>query len=283
MLEVKGVSKSYSSGNLFRKKKRLALKDISFNLNDHETLCIVGESGCGKTTLAKCLVGLEKVNAGMIKAGEHILNSDKGTVISEIMSRIQIIFQNPDMSLNPKKTIYQVLAEPLILQKVPKSQFNKIIVDSIESVGLGERYLKYYPHQLSGGQNQRIAVARAILMSPDILIADEVTSALDVSVQAHIVHLLMKLKQDRGMTLIFISHDLTLVRRIADRVIVMKDGRIVEIGHTSDIFQNPSHEYTKLLIENMNKMSLTTENKQEIENVVDLESPVMTRIPVLGK
>lgn len=141
-------------------------------------------------------------------------------------------------------------------------------MDAIESVGMYEKHLSYYPHQLSGGQNQRIAIARSILMAPDILIADEVTSALDVSVQAHIVQLLMKVKKEMSMTLIFISHDLALVKRIADRVMVMKDGRIVELDHTSDIFLNPKHEYTRTLVDNMKKVSL-------ISNFKQLEKPVL--------
>ena len=269
MLEVNNLNKSYPSGNLFKKRNIDILQDISFRMREQETLCIVGESGCGKTTLGKCLVGLEKIDSGVIKVGNNILSSSDGTKLSAAISRIQIIFQNPDMSLNPKKSIYQILAEPLILQKIPKQEFKKIIVDAIESVGLYEKHLSYYPHQLSGGQNQRIAIARAILMAPDILIADEVTSALDVSVQAHIVHLLMKIKKEMGMTLIFISHDLALVKRIADRVMVMKDGRIVELDHTSDIFLNPKHEYTRTLVDNMKKMSL-------ISNFKQLEKPVLS-------
>lgn len=257
MLEVSELNKSYSSGNIFsRKKKVKVLEDISFSISKHETLCIVGESGCGKTTLAKCLVNLEKPDSGKVILEDTDITFPDRNLNSFVSSNIQMVFQNPDTSLNPKKRIYDIMAEPLILQKRPKKNFRKIILEVLDHVGLSEKHLMSYPHQLSGGQNQRIAIARAIILRPTLLIADEVTSALDVSIQAQIIHLLIKLKKEMGMTLIFICHDLILVKRIADRVAVMQEGKIVEINTKDQIFHKPQHQYTQKLVNDMEKLSM---------------------------
>jgi len=259
VLEVKTLDKSYSFSTIpFRKKRIKVLDNISFRINKHETLCIVGESGCGKTTLAKCIVNLENPDNGkIILEGRDVTFPDRKTLYY-LHTKVQMIFQNADTSLNPRHHIYDSLAEPLRLQGQNEDKVRKRVFQLLDHVGLSEEHLHRHPHQLSGGQNQRIAIARAIALHPDLLIADEITAALDVSVQAQILQLLKTLKKEMDMTLLFISHDLALVKRIADRVAVMQDGKLVEINDTNEIFHNPQSPYTKELIASMSKLSLNS-------------------------
>jgi len=215
-----------------------ALNDISLTLEAGETLAIVGESGCGKSTLARVITGLHQPDNGTIEY--------RGT---DLRKNIQMIFQDPYASLNPRLTVGDIISEPLVIHKIGNAAEKcRRVIETLESVGLQESDMMKYPHQFSGGQRQRIAIARAIISDPEIIIADEPLSALDVSIQSQIINLLVNLKKERNLTYLFISHDLASVAHLADRVIVMYLGKIVEIGQSESIFKNPIHPYTQALI-----------------------------------
>jgi oligopeptide/dipeptide ABC transporter ATP-binding protein len=251
ILEAQDISKSYdiNYGSYFSiKKERLhVIKRLNLSINKGESIGIIGESGCGKSTLARILIGLETPDKGKIK----IHNQDKSNLSSlEITKLIQYVFQNPIASLNPRLTIQDSLLTPI------KSFFNydyeksiHLIYEALDSVGIQKNSLEKYPHEFSGGQAQRICIARALLAKPEILILDEPVSALDVSIQAQILELLFKIKKRFNLTYIFISHDLAVVKNFCDRVAVMYYGDIVENGDTNKIFKNPLHPYTNLLVE----------------------------------
>ncbi len=247
-LELTDLSKTFPvSRNLLGRTTASvkAVHPVSLEVSLGETLGIVGESGCGKSTLARMLVGLLEPTAGMIKIqGDALDTSDA----AEFGKRIQYVFQDPISSLNPRKTIRQIMEAPLKqLHRMPRAQRNARIADIFTSVNLREEFLDRYPHEFSGGQAQRIAVARALAADAKILILDEPVSALDVSVQAQVLNLLADLKAQLGLTYLFISHDLAVVEAVSDRVAVLYFGSVVEIGEASDVFRAPRHPYTKLL------------------------------------
>ena len=251
ILEAQNISKSYeiNSSSYFSLKKETirVIKKLNLSINKGESFGIIGESGCGKSTLARILIGLETHDNGKI----YIHNQNKVNLSSiEINKLIQYVFQNPIASLNPRLTIQDSLLTPI------KSFFNydyeksiNLIYEALDSVGIQKTSLEKYPHEFSGGQAQRICIARALLAKPEILILDEPVSALDVSIQAQILELLVKIKKKFNLTYIFISHDLAVVKNFCDKVSVMYYGDIVEHGDTSKIFKNPLHPYTKLLVE----------------------------------
>jgi oligopeptide transport system ATP-binding protein len=215
-----------------------AVNDISFEIRRGETLAIVGESGCGKSTLARLITGLHSANSGNVAYGGK-----------DLQRNIQMIFQDPYASLNPRLTVGDIIAEPLIIHKIgSKAERQSLITETLKSVSLEKSDALKYPHQFSGGQRQRIAIARALIANPELIIADEPLSALDVSIQSQILNLLMKIKRERDLTYLFISHDLASVAHISDRVIVMYLGEIVESGDCESIFSNPIHPYTQALI-----------------------------------
>lgn len=247
-LELTDLSKTFPvSRNLLGRTTASvkAVHPVSLEVSLGETLGIVGESGCGKSTLARMLVGLLEPTAGTIKIqGDALDTSDA----AEFGKRIQYVFQDPISSLNPRKTIRQIMEAPLKqLHRMPRAQRNARIADIFTSVNLREEFLDRYPHEFSGGQAQRIAVARALAADAKILILDEPVSALDVSVQAQVLNLLADLKAQLGLTYLFISHDLAVVEAVSDRVAVLYFGSVVEIGEASDVFRAPRHPYTKLL------------------------------------
>ncbi len=247
-LELTDLSKTFPvSRNLLGRTTASvkAVHPVSLEVSLGETLGIVGESGCGKSTLARMLVGLLEPTTGTIKIqGDALDTSDA----AEFGKRIQYVFQDPISSLNPRKTIRQIMEAPLKqLHRMPRAQRNARIADIFTSVNLREEFLDRYPHEFSGGQAQRIAVARALAADAKILILDEPVSALDVSVQAQVLNLLADLKAQLGLTYLFISHDLAVVEAVSDRVAVLYFGSVVEIGEASDVFRAPRHPYTKLL------------------------------------
>jgi ABC-type glutathione transport system ATPase component len=249
-LSVKDLFVEYHSakGALGKPETVRALNGVSFEIERGEILAIAGESGCGKSTLAKALMRLVPVKSGeIIFDGVNVL--EQPSHASRLTSHVQMVFQNPYSSLNPKMRIADTLKEPLqINTKLPNAEIEKIIREKIELVGLDENCLNNYPHEFSGGQRQRIAIARTLVLDPQFIIADEPVSALDVSIQAQIINLIRSLKEECGLTFMFISHDLSVMRHIADRVAVMYKGEIVELGSTREIFENPQHEYTKTLL-----------------------------------
>ena len=247
-LELTDLSKTFPvSRNLLGRTTASvkAVHPVSLEVSRGETLGIVGESGCGKSTLARMLVGLLEPTTGTIKIqGDALDTSDA----AEFGKRIQYVFQDPISSLNPRKTIRQIMEAPLKqLHRMPRAQRNARIADIFTSVNLREEFLDRYPHEFSGGQAQRIAVARALAADAKILILDEPVSALDVSVQAQVLNLLADLKAQLGLTYLFISHDLAVVEAVSDKVAVLYFGSVVEIGRARDVFRTPRHPYTKLL------------------------------------
>ena len=253
LLMVKSVSKTYQGKfeiNKIIKFNSPTLKNISFSIYDGECLGLVGQSGCGKSTLARSILGLESLDSGSIVLDgfQIYLNQRTGR---DARSKIQIVFQDPFSSFNPRHKIAKIISEPfnLFQNKPNKKAKTDILRETILNVGLTENDLTKYPHQFSGGQRQRIALARAIIIKPKLIILDEALSALDVSLRNNMIMLLQKLSLDYKLSYLFISHDIQLVRAITNRVVIMKEGTIVEIGNTQDIFNNPAHPYTKSLVE----------------------------------
>ncbi|MCG8483688.1 MAG: ABC transporter ATP-binding protein [Clostridia bacterium] len=240
LLKVKSISKEY--------QQIKALKSINFNLYEGETLAIVGESGSGKTTLAKCIMGLEKMDKGKLYYCEEEVSYKN----KSFYQQVQIIYQNPQTSISRNFNTFKAVREPLDIFHIGNKEDKKQkVLEALNEVHLptDDDFLKRGPHELSGGESQRVAIARALILKPKLLIADEATSALDVSVQAKIMKLFMELQESRGLTLLFITHDIALARKISDRIIVLKNGEIVEYGHSAAITRAPVHPYTQSLID----------------------------------
>ena len=250
VIEARDLTQIYTTkGGLFGETTRVeALKGVSFDVIEGETLAIVGESGCGKSTLARILTMIEPPTSGTVKIDGIDIDISKRRPTPEMRRMVQIIFQNPYGSLNPRKTIGAMLEEPLIVNtRTPKAERRKLAKEMLVKVGLLEEHIDRYPHMFSGGQRQRVAIARALMLRPRILVLDEPVSALDLSVQAQILNLLADLQEEFNLTSIFISHDLSVVKHICDRVMVMYFGEIVEFGTKEDVFADPQHAYTKTL------------------------------------
>ena len=251
IIEAANLSKRYDVRRGLLKPPAVvrAVETVSFAAQEGRTLAIVGESGCGKSTLARMLTMIETPSAGTLRiAGTDVTRGDAHTVRS-LRQAVQIVFQNPYGSLNPRQTIGSALAEPLAINtRLPKPEREARARDMLAAVGLRPEYFRRYPHMLSGGQRQRVAIARALMLTPRILVLDEPVSALDVSIRAQILNLLADLKQDRGLTYVMISHDLGVVRHVADDLIIMYLGRIVETGPAAELFARPKHPYTQALL-----------------------------------
>jgi peptide/nickel transport system ATP-binding protein len=257
LLEVQGIRKHYrlKQGGLLGGGKRevMAVDDVSFKVMRGETLGLVGESGCGKTTLSKIIMRALTPDSGHIAFNSRGQRIDvlglKGQGLVEFRPRLQFIFQDPYSSLNPRMTVGDLIREPLDIHKVGTPAERQALVDELLAVvGLRPFHAKRYPHSFSGGQRQRIGIARALALKPELVICDEPVSALDVSIQAQILNLLKDLQKELGLTYLFISHNLAVVHYIADRIMVMCKGRIVEMAATPDLFRNPIHPYTKALL-----------------------------------
>ncbi len=251
ILQLKEVTKTFHTKSFWGKTKEVhAVNGITLSLSKGETLGLVGESGCGKSTLASLIIRLEEPTSGEILLYDKDITHAKEAEIRELRKKIQIVFQDPYSSLSPRMTIRDILIEPArILGGQTKEEMESHAARLMEMVGLRQSALDKYPHEFSGGQRQRISIARALMTHPEILILDEPTSALDVSVQAQVLDILLDLKEKLGLTYIFISHNLAVVKYIADRTAVMQKGEIVEIGSSEDIFEHPKDAYTKDLIE----------------------------------
>ena len=264
MLEVEGLTKYYSFG-MMHKRYVKAVDGVSFVIKKGETLGLVGESGCGKTTVSRLILRLVKPTGGKVLFDDVDLFALKREKLRKIRSRMQMIFQDPESSLNPRIRIKDSLIEPLKLRKLPKKEIEQMIPELMEIVELLPEHLNRYPYQLSGGQNQRVILARIIAVNPDFIIADEPTSALDVSVQAQILNMMKDMQKKYDQTYLFISHDLDVVKIIADSVGFMYLGRILEIGKVSDIFSNPKHPYTQGLLSAFEATSgLTIKEKSDL-------------------
>jgi len=253
LLSVHELHKSFPlQGGFFAssREKCLAVQDVSLTLHKGETLGIVGESGCGKTTLARMIAHMEKPTAGEVRyKGQNIFKFNK-TQLKAYRRKAQFIFQDPYSSLNPRLTAGEIIGEPFIIHRRNLAQDIDTNLESImKMVGLSKDQQRRYPHEFSGGQRQRIGIARAIALRPEIIIADEPVSALDVSVQAQILNLLKDLQDEFNLTYIFISHDMGVIRFISDRIAVMYQGRIVEMASNQQLFENPQHPYTRTLLD----------------------------------
>ena len=264
ILSVSDISKHYKYyKTLFDIKKNVikAVDGVSFDVYKNEIFAVVGETGCGKSTLSKLILGLTEKTSGKIYFKGEIL--DYKNKKKDFRKKIQILFQDPYSSLNPKKKIYKIISYPAVRNGIIKNKRKdrmEFAAKQLNIVGLPESAALSYPHMLSGGQRQRVGIARCLSVRPELLILDEPVSALDVSVSAQILNLLMDLKNETGMSYIFITHDLKLVRHLADRVCVMYGGKIMEIAETDDFFKNPSHPYSKSLLESMSFLTSTRRN-----------------------
>ncbi|HWU05512.1 MAG TPA: dipeptide ABC transporter ATP-binding protein [Streptomyces sp.] len=254
ILEVRGLVKHYplTRGVLFKKQIGAvkAVDGVDFELAAGETLGIVGESGCGKSTVAKLLVHLEPPTGGVIRYKGEDVTKLSGRALKAVRRNIQMVFQDPYTSLNPRMTVGDIVGEPYEIhpEVAPKGSRRQKVQDLLDVVGLNPEYINRYPHQFSGGQRQRIGIARGLALNPEIIVADEPVSALDVSVQAQVVNLLDRLQTEFDLSFLFIAHDLSVVRHISDRVGVMYLGRIVEIGTDEEIYDHPTHPYTQALL-----------------------------------
>jgi oligopeptide transport system ATP-binding protein len=254
LLEVKDLVKHFpiTQGIVFRRRIGAvrAVDGLSFHLRRAQTLGLVGESGCGKSTVAKLLLRLERPTSGQaLFEGEDILTMPARR-LRRLRRDVQIVLQDPYSSLNPRMTVGDIVGEPFDIHPdaAPRRQRRAAVQELLEVVGLDPDHLNRYPHQFSGGQRQRIGIARALALRPKLLVCDEPVSALDVSVQAQVVNLLERLQRDLGLAYLFIAHDLSVVRHIADRVAVMYLGKIVELGSQAEIYERPAHPYTQALL-----------------------------------
>ena len=268
LLQVEGLTKTYGQG---RSGKVFALADVDFSLNKGETLGIVGESGSGKTTLGRTLLRLTEPSAGRVRVDGEDIAGLSLRALKPLRRRLQIIFQDPFGALNPRHTVGKVIGEPLVVHGVgSKAERAAKVHDLLDAVGLEPDAVDRYPHEFSGGQRQRIAIARAIALEPDLVVADEPVSALDVSIQSQILNLIADLRRERGIAFLFISHDLSVVRHVSDRVAVMYFGRIVELAETDVLFASPAHPYTVALL-------------SAVPHVAGDAMPAIERVPVSGE
>ncbi len=270
MLVVENLKKVFKTPRAFKKPLEVfALRGVSLQVNRGETLAVVGESGCGKSTLAKVLLKIEEPSEGTVQVGNKKLSEISN---KDLPNHLQMIFQDPYSSINPRKKIFDIIAEPLKIKGMPADEIEKLVKQTAETVGLRPEILQRYPHMMSGGQRQRVGIARALVTNPEIIVCDEPVSALDVSVQAQVLNLLLDLQQKKNLSYLFISHDLGVVRFLAHRVAVMYLGKIVEMGTRDQIFSKPLHPYTQLLL----KSTPTLEKKEAVElnESTELPSPL---------
>lgn len=276
LLEIKNLNVTYQTkkGLIGKIQTVHAVNNVSLDIQKGEILAIAGESGCGKSTLAKAIMKLVRSDSGEILLnGENVLNLKHNKDLKKFYQKVQMIFQNPYSSLNPKMKIGEILKEPLIINTdLKKEEITKIVEEKIKKVGLDKSALNLYPHEFSGGQRQRIAIARSLILNPEFIIADEPVSALDVSIQAQIINLLKQLKDDFNLTFLFISHDLSVIKYLSDRIAIMYLGEVVEIGRTEEIFKNPKHPYTKALLSSVPELNPQDE-KERIHLQGELPSP----------
>lgn len=249
LLDIKNLSIEYKSINEGDNTVIKAVKDVSLKLQRGEIYALAGESGCGKSTLAKAIVKLVLRKSGDILFEGRSIYNQTPLEIKEYPKKVQMVFQNPYSSLNPKMKIYDILKEPLdINTRLKKNEKDSLIEEVLADTGLQTSCLNLYPHEFSGGQRQRIAIARALILNPKLLIADEPVSALDASIQAQIINLLKDLKYRRDLTILFISHDMNVIKYLADRVGIMYYGSLIEENYTGTVFRHPREEYTRTLL-----------------------------------
>lgn len=276
LLQVQGLKKYYPVDRGFLKRSGKAIKavdNISFNVYEGETLGLVGESGCGKSTTGETILMLERPTAGSVHLQDLDLTALQGRDLQRARRKMQMIFQNPYASLNPRLTVGQIIGEPLrnFEPQLNKAEREQRIHELMHMVGLDPFFINRYPHEFSGGQLQRIGIARALALNPTFIVCDEPIAALDVSIQAQIVRLLRRLQKELGLTYLFISHDLSMVRLISDRILVMYLGKIVELADRNTLYHNPRHPYSKALL---SAVPLPNPKSERIREQVVLEGDV---------
>ncbi|EOD8141784.1 ATP-binding cassette domain-containing protein [Staphylococcus aureus] len=272
LLSIKNLKQYFNAG---KKNEVRAIENIPFDIYKGETLGLVGESGCGKSTTGKSIIKLNDITSGeILYEGIDIQKIRKRKDLLKFNKKIQMIFQDPYASLNPRLKVMDIVAEGIDIHHLAtdKRDRKKRVYDLLETVGLSKEHANRYPHEFSGGQRQRIGIARALAVEPEFIIADEPISALDVSIQAQVVNLLLKLQRERGITFLFIAHDLSMVKYISDRIAVMHFGKIVEIGPAEEIYQNPLHDYTKSLLSAIPQPDPESERSRKRFSYIDDEA-----------
>lgn len=274
LISVKNLSKYF---HINKNEILKAVDDVSFDIYEGETVGLVGESGCGKSTTGRCLVKLYKPTSGQVfYEGKDIFSSDNKAENLEYCKNTQMIFQNPYSSLNPRMTVRDIVGEGMkIHRNVAEKQLDKKVEELLRTVGLNKDHLSRFPHEFSGGQRQRIGIARALSVNPKFIVCDEPISALDVSIQAQVLNMLKKLQKERGLTYLFVAHDLSVVKYISDRVIVMYLGMIVEQASSEELYKNPLHPYTKALLSAIPEADPNiAKNKERIMLKGEIPSPI---------
>ena len=280
LVEVKNLKKHFpiKSGILFQREVAAvkAVDGISFHIYEGETLGLVGESGCGKSTTGRTILQLYRATEGSVTFEGQELTDLKGEQLRRMRRRMQMVFQDPYASLNPRMSVGRIVAEPLVVHGIgTKREREERVAELLELVGLNPYFVRRYPHEFSGGQRQRIGLARSLALNPKFIVADEPISALDVSIQAQVVNLLQELQHDLGLTYLFIAHDLSMVRHLCDRVAVMYLGKIVEIAESEELYTNPLHPYTQALLSAVPVPDPTVEEqRQRIILKGDVPSPI---------
>ena len=281
LIEVNNLKKTFPGTRGVFSRTRTgdvkAVQNVSFDVNKGETLGLVGESGCGKSTIGRCILKLEEPTDGTVDFDGKRLNTINGMELRNYRRRAQAVFQDPFSSLNPRMTVEQIVGEPLLVHGLEKDTKERRVSASkiLDLCGLPRRILDSYPHEMSGGQRQRTGIARALILNPDFILCDEAVSALDVSIQAQIIKLLEDLRNEFGLTYLFIAHDLSVVRHISHRVAVMYLGRIVELAEANELFENPKHPYTQALLSAVPIPDPAVERTRRLEIIEgEIPSPV---------
>ena len=281
LIEVNNLKKTFPGTRGVFSRTRTgdvkAIQNVSFDVNKGETLGLVGESGCGKSTIGRCILKLEEPTDGTVDFDGKRLNTINGMDLRNYRRRAQAVFQDPFSSLNPRMTVEQIVGEPLLVHGLEKDTKERRVSASkiLDLCGLPRRILDSYPHEMSGGQRQRTGIARALILNPDFILCDEAVSALDVSIQAQIIKLLEDLRNEFGLTYLFIAHDLSVVRHISHRVAVMYLGRIVELAEANELFENPKHPYTQALLSAVPIPDPAVERTRRLEIIEgEIPSPV---------
>lgn len=261
VIEVKGLKKYFptSRGMLH------AVDDVTLSINQGKTLGVVGESGCGKSTLGRTIIQLLPSTGGQIFLNGEDITSVKGRELRKVREQMQIIFQDPYSSLDPRKTVSDIIREPLVVSgRYKKNEINDATTELMDFVGIDSRLRMSYPHELDGGRRQRVGIARALALNPDFIVCDEPVSALDVSIQAQVLNLLKKLQQQKGLTYMFVTHDMSVVRHISDDICVMYLGQVVELCPSKELFHQPLHPYTRALLSAIPTVDIHHPTKREI-------------------
>lgn len=279
LVEIRGLTKEFAAGSsTWSRRKNVvhAVSGVNLDIYEGETLALVGESGCGKSTLGRLILNLIEPTADTVTFDGKVMQELKQEEMRQLRKEMQLIFQDPYASLNPRWSIRDIVAEPLETHKVYKTaaETTERVKELVKKCGIRPEFINRYPHQFSGGQRQRVGIAHALALNPRLIVCDEPVSALDVSIQAQVLNLLADLQTEFKLTYLFISHDLSVVRYLSDRVCVMFLGKICEIGNTKDVYEDPKHPYTRFLLEAVPKPDPTIRKEDKNMLIGEIPSPV---------